>query len=278
MREDEALVDRLAAELTKQGATVWRDRDAIEPGESWRAAITHAIRDGTYFLACFSRHYESRPDTYLNEELSTACAAAPLRSGVWMIPVNLDGCSIPLFTDERRLVNEFQQVSLYPNWAEGVARIVEATIRPTKLRLKEETTHHARELAELAVRLHRAETDLEHAQGRAIEEEVSRSIRPSGSSHPGSLSPGGMTPGRVFSDLSGYHERVASAKARFAEKRSAYDQKVKNFLDRYDEEFDPFPKMQDEIEARKRRSRKPRNKKSATTKRSRGQRPSSPSS
>ena len=169
-----------------------------------------------------------------------------------MIPVNLDGCSIPGFTDERRLVNDVQQVSMYPNWEDGLERIVEATIQPTKRRLKEEITLDAEELVELAVRLYKAENDLEHAQGRVIEEEVSRLIRPSGQSSPGSFSPVTVAaPSRAISDLSGYHERIAAAKAHFAEKKSAYDQKVWDFRERYGEEFDPFPKMQAEIEARK---------------------------
>jgi TIR domain-containing protein len=253
MREDEALVERLAAELTKRGATVWRDRNDIEAGVPWRDAIAHAISEGTYFLACFSHRYENRSETYMNEELCAACAVASQRSRAWMIPVNLDGCTVPVFTDERRLVNDVQHVSMHPNWDDGVMRLVEATIQPTKRRMKEEITQDAVELGELAVQLHRAENDLEHAQKSAIEEEVSRSLTAGQLSGPGSMSFGTVgTPSRAISDLSGYHERIAAAKSRFAEKRAAYDQKVKDFLARYDEEFDPFPKMYAEIEARKR--------------------------
>jgi hypothetical protein len=254
MHEDELLVERLAVELTKRGGTVWRDRNNIEPGVRWQDAITQAIRKGMYFLACFSSHYESRPDTWMNEELFAACAAAPLRSGAWMIPVNLDGCTIPAFADTRRLVNDVQQVLMHPNWHDGVARLVEATIQPTRIRLKEEITHDAEELADLSVRLYKAENDLEHAQLRAIEEDASRSMRLGGQSAPGSVSVGGITtPSRPLSDLSGYHERIAAASARFAEKKAVYDQKVKEFLERYDEEFDPFPRMYTDIDARKRK-------------------------
>jgi hypothetical protein len=44
----------------------------IEPGARWPDAIKNAIRDGKFFLACFSREFNERDRSYMNEELTLA--------------------------------------------------------------------------------------------------------------------------------------------------------------------------------------------------------------
>jgi len=46
VREDLEVVDQIAAELRRQGLEVWLDRDSIEPGTPWEAAIESAINAG----------------------------------------------------------------------------------------------------------------------------------------------------------------------------------------------------------------------------------------
>src|SRR4051794_33787686 len=72
VRENGDLVDRLANELRSRGVTVWLDKNDIEPGARWRDAIKKAIRDGKFFLACFSREFNNRDRSYMNEELTLA--------------------------------------------------------------------------------------------------------------------------------------------------------------------------------------------------------------
>ena len=45
VRENAALVDKLADELRAHGVTVWLDRDKIMPGQLWQDAIRQAIRE-----------------------------------------------------------------------------------------------------------------------------------------------------------------------------------------------------------------------------------------
>ncbi|NEE61945.1 TIR domain-containing protein, partial [Streptomyces sp. SID8455] len=55
VHEDSDQVDSLCAVLEAAQIPYWRDRKDLGPGDSWKAQIRAAIRDGSLvFLACFS--------------------------------------------------------------------------------------------------------------------------------------------------------------------------------------------------------------------------------
>src|ERR1700753_3338352 len=125
VRENGDVVDRLASELKSRGVTVWLDRNDIEPGARWRDAIKKAIRDGKFFLACFSREFNDRDRSYMNEELTLAIDELRERpsSRTWFIPVLINNTAIP----SRRISNvedlsDIQALRLYENWSDGVER------------------------------------------------------------------------------------------------------------------------------------------------------------
>ena len=60
VRDNQKMVDRLCKDLTTHGAKVWLDRNNITPGKRWKQAIRRAIREGSFFIACFS----PKIDTY----------------------------------------------------------------------------------------------------------------------------------------------------------------------------------------------------------------------
>jgi hypothetical protein len=92
VRENRKVVDQLAKELRDSGATVWLDRNDIEPGARWRDAIKKAIRSGKYFIACFSKEYRGRDRTYMGEEITIAIDELRIRphDKTWFIPVLLN--------------------------------------------------------------------------------------------------------------------------------------------------------------------------------------------
>ena len=97
VRENAALVDRLADELRAHGVTVWLDRDKIMPGQRWQDAIRQAIREGDYFIACFSAEYMARRKSYMNTEIGLAIEILQEMPAdrIWFIPVLLSECEIP---------------------------------------------------------------------------------------------------------------------------------------------------------------------------------------
>jgi len=147
VRNNKRLVKRLCDDLTKQGVKVWLDRRDIKPGTRWQDAVEEAIKEGAFFIACFSKQYNERDETYMNEELTLAIdrlrKLSPDR--IWFIPVKLNRCEVPKcrISDVEKLT-DFQWVELYRDWDGGVQRIIDV-IQPTPAYVK---GAYARKLAE----------------------------------------------------------------------------------------------------------------------------------
>lgn len=126
VREDEATVRQLRRELEKIGVDVWLDRTHIKPGERWRSAIRTAIRNGAYFIACFSTAYSARERTYMNDEVAEAIDELRRRPShrSWFIPVLLSATDVP----DRDIgggetLRDLQFVDLATDWEGGIAAI-----------------------------------------------------------------------------------------------------------------------------------------------------------
>ena len=127
--EDAEIVKRLLDGLTARGIKVWFDRNDISPGDRWKNAIRTAIKEGSFFLACFSQEYSRRPTTYMNEELTLAIEELRRRRSdlSWFIPIKLNACSIPdreIGAGER--LSDIQHIDLYGGWSRGIDRVASA--------------------------------------------------------------------------------------------------------------------------------------------------------
>jgi len=127
VREDSEAVNRLREALESNGVKVWLDRKDILPGIRWKQAIREAIREGSFFIACFSSAFIDRDKTYMHEELTLAIEELRQRptDKVWFIPVIFSDCEIP----ERDIgagetLRSIQHVQLHRNWEEGIAYIL----------------------------------------------------------------------------------------------------------------------------------------------------------
>ena len=116
--------------LKSHDIEVWVDRNNIDPGLRWKDAIRKAIREGAFFIACFSKEYNKRSKTdktYMNEELTIAIEELRQRDTEysWFIPVKVNNCKIP----DRNIgggetLNDLQHVKLYKDWDAGIQRII----------------------------------------------------------------------------------------------------------------------------------------------------------
>lgn len=127
LRENEDQINRLVDDLTSHGVRVWIDRNDIKPGTRWKDTIRKAIRDGNYFIACFSKEYALRSKAYMNEEL--LLAIEELRqyptNRVWFLPVLISECDIPEFRiGPGETLSDIQQISLFNNWEIGIQKII----------------------------------------------------------------------------------------------------------------------------------------------------------
>ena len=96
VKENRTEVDRFCEDLRSHGIRVWRDKNDIPPGARWPQTIREAIREGAFFIACFSKEYHERDKTFMNEELTVAIEELRQRSGdrIWFIPIQLNECEI----------------------------------------------------------------------------------------------------------------------------------------------------------------------------------------
>ena len=126
--ENIEIVDRLCQELKSHGIQVWLDRNDIDPGSHWEQTIRRAIQQGAFFIACFSKEYNARDRTYMNEELTLAIDELHQRSTdqIWFIPVKLNDCEIPdRDIGGGKTLRALQYVNLYEDWDSCIRRIVE---------------------------------------------------------------------------------------------------------------------------------------------------------
>ncbi len=128
VHEDSATVVRLAETLTAFGITVWFDRESIKGGTRWKDSIKESISQGDYFIACFSKAYSARSETYMDEEMKLAIDELRRRptDQTWFIPVLIDDCR-----PEQRAIGsgetlaDLQHVPLFKDWDDGIRRILE---------------------------------------------------------------------------------------------------------------------------------------------------------
>lgn len=136
LHEDSAAVDRLVTALRGHGIEVWLDRTHLVVGDRWPHVIETAIRDGNYFIACFSPAYARRSRTHMNEELTTAIKELRLRprDRRWFLPVTLEPCAIPaLDLGAGETLETLHHVDLSHDWDAAIHQLVRA-ISPQQTR------------------------------------------------------------------------------------------------------------------------------------------------
>src|SRR5262245_6595344 len=126
VRENRSDVDRLCADLNAHSIETWTDRTHLHAGQRWKAAIRSEIRDGSAFLACFSKEFEAKARSYMNEEITFAIGELrqPPTDRAWFIPVLLSPYAIP----DRDIgggetLRDIHWVQLYEDWDHGIEEI-----------------------------------------------------------------------------------------------------------------------------------------------------------
>lgn len=126
--EDAVPAARLANALRSFGISVWRDRDALQAGDRWRAAISAAISQGAAFICCYSMNSESRARSFMREEVLFAISELQMRSSArsWFIPVLLDGTKPRENHDigGGAVLSDIHYVDMSQGWDVGVKNII----------------------------------------------------------------------------------------------------------------------------------------------------------
>lgn len=134
VREDAEAVDRLERFLTRGGAPVWRDVEALWPGDEWKLRISKAINDNSLvFLGCFSTTSVAKEKTYQREEILLAVDQVRLRppGAGWFIPVRFDDVELPYYDlGAGRTLDSLHRVDLFgDDWEGEAARLLSTVLR-----------------------------------------------------------------------------------------------------------------------------------------------------
>ncbi len=123
-------MDRLKAELDAAGVRTWLDRESLRSGENWEAAVQRAIREASFFVACFSANLPdeetSEETSEMYEELRQAITQLRKRGRAtrWFQSAMLDDVPVTdLPVSETEHLDKYHQARLYENWPAGIERL-----------------------------------------------------------------------------------------------------------------------------------------------------------
>jgi hypothetical protein len=129
-KEDAPVVRRLCDALEAVGFNPWMDERKLVPGQNWPRAIEAAIETSDFFLACYSENSVNKKGGF-QAEIRYALDSArqiPLDQ-IFIVPVRLCPCRVP-----RCIQREIQYVDLFPDWIDGLARLVTTLRQEVALR------------------------------------------------------------------------------------------------------------------------------------------------
>ena len=120
VHEDRAYASKLYDALKASGFEPWLDRKKLLPGQNWPRAIKRAIELSDFFVACLSRRALQKRGAFQAElRYALDCARRQPLDRVYFIPLRLEDCPVPA-----RISQETQYVDLFPDWEEGLRRVV----------------------------------------------------------------------------------------------------------------------------------------------------------
>jgi hypothetical protein len=121
-QEDLVSAEKLYGALQSRGIEPWLDRKKLLPGQNWPRAIERAIEVSDFFVACLSRKSIRKKGQFQTElRYALDCSKRVPQDDIYFIPVRLEECAVP-----PRISHEIQYVDLFPDWEEGVRRVVKA--------------------------------------------------------------------------------------------------------------------------------------------------------
>lgn len=119
-KEDASKVRCLYDALEAVGFSPWMDERKLLPGQNWPRAIESAIETSDFFLACYSDNSVNKKGGFQAEiRYALDCARQLPLDQIYIVPVRLTPCRVP-----RPIQRELQYVDLFPDWIDGLAKLV----------------------------------------------------------------------------------------------------------------------------------------------------------
>lgn len=117
--QDKAFTRRLSDDLKRNGARVWLDEAALEPGVQWKQQLDRAIVDNDFVIAVLTP--VSIESTWVQYEIRRALAHGEREGRIKLIPLLLRRCNVPPELARLQLVDFSKRGS----YARGLRRLIE---------------------------------------------------------------------------------------------------------------------------------------------------------
>jgi hypothetical protein len=120
-KEDLSRAQALRSDLVKSGIAVWMDTYDLLPGEAWEQVIRETLASRDFVVCCLSRNSVQKVG-FFQAEMKDALRGQERRplGAVFLVPVRLEECKVPSYLEA------IQYVDLFPDWTDGVAKVVGA--------------------------------------------------------------------------------------------------------------------------------------------------------
>ena len=96
---DKPFVRRLVSDLQSDSVSIWLNEIELKVGDSLRQKIEHGIQQSSWLLVVLSHNSVNSP--WVQQELNAAFALELSRQKVFILPVVIDNCPIPLFLRDK---------------------------------------------------------------------------------------------------------------------------------------------------------------------------------
>jgi hypothetical protein len=125
--DDKPAVRHLRDKLHGDGFDVWLDEARLLPGQDWEREIKKALKAADTVIVCLSR-LSIVKEGYVQKEVRRAIAIAEEKppGTIFLIPVKLDACEVPLELEHLHWINLFE--------GDGYARTVQALTERSRQR------------------------------------------------------------------------------------------------------------------------------------------------
>jgi hypothetical protein len=120
---DKSFVRRLASDLASRGVRVWLDEWELAVGDSIAERIQDGIKGAGFLGVVLST--QSVQSGWVKRELNAALAEELRRDGVFILPILIESCDVPLFIQDK-VYADFRQ-----RYAEGFAAVL-STVLPAE--------------------------------------------------------------------------------------------------------------------------------------------------
>ncbi len=119
-REDGETAQKLYSDLVGNDLPAWLDKEKLDPGVRWKAAIRSEIDDSGYFIALLSGHSVDKRG-YVQKELRQAIDILEEHPDhhIFIVPIRIDDC-----TPTHELLSDLQWLDLFPSYEEGLRRLI----------------------------------------------------------------------------------------------------------------------------------------------------------